>query len=108
MSVRPNMSARDIGNAVRKPINIVRFLGYSAPVDVKAVEAYSHGARDILAWAWDLLRNVDGAIGSAVSISFAVLSKFTSGGSRWPTEHCQPPSSTLCHHSSHSSQDLTW
>ena len=102
------MSARDIGNAVRKPINIVKFLGYSATIDVKAVVAYSHGARDIPAWTWDLLRNVDGAIGAAVSISFAALSKLASGWSRWPTEHCQPPSSTLCHNSSHSSQDLAW
>ena len=102
------MSARDIGNAVRKPINIVRFLSYSAPVDVKAVVAYSHGSRDILAWIWDLLRDVDGAIGATVSISFAALSKFSSGWGRWPTEHCQLPSSTLRHHSSHLSQDLTW
>ncbi len=108
MSVRPNMSARDIGNAVRKPINIVRFLRYSALNGERAVVAYSHGTRDILAWTWDLLRDVNGAIGAAVSVSFTALSKLASRWSRWPTEHCQLPSSTLCHHSSHSSQDLTW
>lgn len=74
------MSARDIGNAVRKPINMVRFLGCSALVNVRAVGAHSHGARNILAWTWDLLRDVDGAIGAAVSVSFIALSKSASTG----------------------------
>lgn len=109
MSVRPNMSARDIGKAVRKPINIVRFLGCSAMVDARALGVCLHGAKNILAWTRDLFRDVDGAIDAAVSVSFTALSKSASTGwSSWLTEHCQFRSSTLCHHSSHSSQDLTW
>ena len=74
------MSARDIGNAVRKPINIVRFLGCSALVDARAVGVHSHGAKNILAWTGDLFRDVDGAIDAAVSVSFIASSKSASTG----------------------------
>ena len=89
MSVRLNMSVRDIGKAVRKSINIVRFLGCSVLVDVRAVGVYLYGAKNILAWTGDLFRDVDGAIDAAVSVSFIAFSKSVSNDwSRWPTEYC--------------------
>ena len=41
---------------------------------MRAVVAYSHGARDILARAWDLLRDMYGTISAAVSVPCTAFS----------------------------------